>query len=65
MSGLRLIAATLLALPVAAVMLTAGAVAYALTLATWPFYYLRNTASMLLEPLLRTLGVIVDEEAGS
>jgi hypothetical protein len=36
MSALRLIAATLLALPVSAVMLTAGAVAYALTFVRWP-----------------------------
>jgi len=55
MSGLRLIAAALLVLPVAAVMLAAGMVAYALTLAMWPFCYLRNRGSALLEALLREM----------
>jgi hypothetical protein len=55
MSGLRLIAATLLILPVSAVMLTAGAVAYALTFVRWPFCYLRNRGSACLEALLREL----------
>lgn len=55
MSGLRLIAAALLVLPVAAVMLTAGMIAYALTLVRWPFCYLRNTGSRILEALLMEL----------
>ena len=55
MSALRLIAATLLVLPVSAVMLTAGMIAYALTLAMWPVCYLRNTASRLVEALLREM----------
>jgi hypothetical protein len=52
MRTLRLIAAILLVTPV---MLTAGAIAFALTLAMHPFCYLRNTTSMLLEALLREL----------
>ena len=55
MSGLRLIAAALLILPVGAVMLAAGAVAFALTLAMWPFACLRNTGAACLEALLREL----------
>jgi hypothetical protein len=55
MSGLRLIAATLLILPVSAVMLAAGIVAFALTVAMYPFAVLRNTGSTLLEALLREL----------
>jgi hypothetical protein len=55
MSGLRLIAATLLVLPVSAVMLTAGIVAYVLTLAMWPFCYIRNRGSAFLEALLQEM----------
>jgi hypothetical protein len=55
MSGLRLIVAALLVLPVAAVMLTAGMIAYALTLVRWPFCYLRNRGSALLEALLQEM----------
>ncbi len=55
MSTLRLIAVTLLILPVAAIMLATGAIAYALTLVTWPFCYLRNTSALLLEALLKEL----------
>jgi hypothetical protein len=54
-SALRLIAATLLVLPVAAVMLTAGMIAYALTVVIWPFYWLRNTGSLLVEALIREM----------
>jgi hypothetical protein len=52
MRTLRLIAAILLVTPV---MLMAGAIAYALMLAMYPFAYLRNTGSLLLEALLREL----------
>jgi hypothetical protein len=55
MSALRLIAATLLVLPVSAVMLAAGIVAYVLTLAMWPFCYIRNRGSALLEALLQEM----------
>jgi hypothetical protein len=54
-SALRLIAATLLILPVGVVMLAAGTVALALTVAMWPFAYVRNHASALLAALLREL----------
>jgi hypothetical protein len=43
MSALRLIAAVLIVLPVAALTLAASAVALALTVAMVPFAYLRNT----------------------
>jgi hypothetical protein len=55
MSTLRSIAATLLVLPVSVVMLAAGVVAYALTLVKWPFCYIRNRGSALLEALLREM----------
>lgn len=54
-SGLRLIAAALLILPVGAVMLAAGMVAFALTLAMYPFALMRNTGSRLLGALLTEL----------
>lgn len=55
MSALRLIAATLLVLPVGAVMLAAGIVAYALTVAMYPFAYVRNRGSAFLGALLQEL----------
>jgi hypothetical protein len=55
MTTLRRIVATLLILPVSVVMLTAGIVAYVLTLAMWPFCYLRNRGSALLEALLQEM----------
>jgi hypothetical protein len=54
-SGLRLIAAALLILPVGAVMLAAGMVAFALTAAMFPFALVRNALSRLLEALLTEL----------
>lgn len=55
MSALRLIAATLLILPVGIVMLAAGTVALALTAAMLPFALVRNAGSRLLEELLREM----------
>ncbi len=52
MSGLRLIAASLLVLPVGFVTLAAGAMATALSAAIWLFAYIRNRGSALLEVLL-------------
>lgn len=55
MSALRLIAVALLILPVGVVMLLAGASVMALTIAIWPFAYVRNRASALLAALLLEL----------
>lgn len=55
LSALRLIGATLLILPVGAVMLAAGTVVITLTAAMLPFAWLRNGGSRLLEALLTEL----------
>lgn len=52
MSALRLITVACFIVPVGAVMLAAGAVAIALTVAMFPFCYLRNKSSQFLEALL-------------
>jgi hypothetical protein len=52
----RLIIAALLVLPVGAVMLAAGTVCIALSIAIWPFAYFRNRGSALLGALLREIG---------
>jgi hypothetical protein len=55
MRALRLIAVVLLILPVGAITLVAGAGAIAVTVAIWPFAFVRNTGNLLLEALLREL----------
>lgn len=52
MNTLRLSALALSTLIVGAVMLTAGALAYLITLSLFPFCYVRNTASIYLAWLL-------------
>jgi uncharacterized BrkB/YihY/UPF0761 family membrane protein len=49
---LRLAALALSVLIVSAIMLTAGALAYAITLSLFPFCYVRNRASLYLGMLL-------------
>ena len=55
-SGLRLIGATLLVLPVGVVMLSAGTVVTALVFTIQPFARIRDYASALLRALLREIG---------
>lgn len=52
---LRQIIGSPLVLAISIIMLAAGFAVFLLTLATWPFHYVQNTASRLLEALLRDL----------
>jgi uncharacterized BrkB/YihY/UPF0761 family membrane protein len=52
---LRLAVLAISVLLVSAVMLTAGAMAYAITLSLFPFCYVRNTASVCLAVLILEL----------
>jgi hypothetical protein len=54
---LRLTALALQVLLVGAVMLIAGSMAMVITLCLYPPCYVRNKASLLLESLLREMGI--------
>jgi hypothetical protein len=55
MKTIRVAALAVLTLLVGAVMLIAGGAAFVITLAMYPFCYVRNTANLALEALIRDL----------